>query len=95
MAQSAVPPTALPWDNDLSLHDFLTECELQQYFGAFRNRLKVATVEQLKYVHDSDFDMIGMSRPEQRRLLKLFHKLSPQSYIGRMKKVSFFSTLSR
>ncbi|XP_014669096.1 PREDICTED: tyrosine-protein kinase PR2-like [Priapulus caudatus] len=70
----------------VSLRDFLLEAELQQYHSAFTKDLKVTTVQQLKYVDDEDLMLIGMTKPEMRRLKKFFQKEYPQGTLGRFRK---------
>lgn len=50
--------------------------------------LKVNNVHQLKYATDEDFLQVGLSRPEVRRLRKIFHKHCPQNYLYKFKNVS-------
>ncbi|XP_036147683.1 activated Cdc42 kinase-like isoform X3 [Monomorium pharaonis] len=70
-----------------SLHDFLVEAELQQYYPGIRGDLKVQTTAQLKYVTEEDLNAIGMSKPEMRRLKKYFQKYFPQTYLSKFKKL--------
>jgi activated CDC42 kinase 1 len=69
------------------LHEFLVVAELQQYLDGFQSRLKVTTVDQIKYVEDEDLSGIGMSKPEIRRLRQFFKKECPQSTLDRLKRV--------
>ncbi|XP_054273539.1 activated Cdc42 kinase-like isoform X2 [Macrosteles quadrilineatus] len=69
------------------LYDFLIEAELQHYFTALKNDLKVQTAAQLKFVSEEDLQQLGMSKPEMRRLKKYFHKHFPQNYISKLKKM--------
>ncbi|XP_014250806.1 tyrosine-protein kinase PR2 isoform X2 [Cimex lectularius] len=69
------------------LYEFLIEAELQQYFTAFKNDLKVQNVAQLKYVSEEDLAQLGMSKPEMRRLKKYFQKHFPQNYLSKFKKM--------
>lgn len=78
-----------------SLYEFLLEAELSGYYDALRNGLKVSSVGQLKYVEEDDLSHLGMSRPEQRRLRKYFHKYFPQTYLRKIKQVSARSLTSR
>ncbi|XP_037512501.1 activated Cdc42 kinase-like [Rhipicephalus sanguineus] len=70
-----------------SLYEFLLEAELSSYYDALRNDLKVVSVGQLKYVEEDDLLHLGMSRPEQRRLRKYFHKYFPQTYLRKIKQM--------
>ncbi|XP_064459507.1 activated Cdc42 kinase-like [Ornithodoros turicata] len=70
-----------------SLYEFLLEAELSSYYDALRNDLKVSSVGQLKYVEEDDLSHLGMSRPEQRRLRKYFHKYFPQTYLRKIKQL--------
>ena len=45
-------------------------------------------MQQLKYATDEDFLQVGLSRPEVRRLRKIFHKHCPQNYLYKFKNVS-------
>ncbi|GAB6019108.1 hypothetical protein CHUAL_000729 [Chamberlinius hualienensis] len=69
------------------LYDFLVEAELQHYYNALKQNLKVNTVPQLKYVEDDDMLELGMSKPEMRRLKKYLYKYSLQTYFKRLKKM--------
>lgn len=73
----------------VSLYEFLLEAELGHYYNGIKNDLKVNNVAQLKYVADDDLVQISMSKPEIRRLKKYFHKYFPQTYLRKIKKVSF------
>ena len=46
-------------------------------------------VQQLKYATDDDFHQAGLSKPEIRRLRKVFHKHCPQNYLYKFKNVQF------
>ncbi|CAN7986964.1 unnamed protein product [Ixodes hexagonus] len=70
-----------------SLYEFLLEAQLSGYYDALRNDLKVSSVGQLKYVEEDDLSHLGMSRPEQRRLRKYFHKYFPQTYLRKIKQM--------
>ncbi|VDO95992.1 unnamed protein product [Soboliphyme baturini] len=59
------------------------------------NRFQVENSEHLKFVSDSDLSEVGMSKPEQRRLLKTYQKYYPGSYFGRLKQVIKSYDLSR
>ncbi|OQV14770.1 Tyrosine-protein kinase PR2 [Hypsibius exemplaris] len=78
----------------LTLQEFLAEAELQHYYNALWNDLKVTGVSQLKYVEEDDLIKIGMSRPEQRRLKKFFNKHCPQTYLGKFVKIIHTKTSS-
>lgn len=69
------------------LHDFLEEAELLHYYSALCNQLRISTVPQLKYVEEEDLAGIGMSKPEMRRLKKLYKKECPHGALGKIKKV--------
>ncbi|XP_076231959.1 activated Cdc42 kinase-like isoform X3 [Calliopsis andreniformis] len=69
------------------LYEFLMEAELQQYYPGIRGDLKVQTTAQLKYVTEEDLNVIGMSKPEMRRLKKYFQKHFPQNYLSKFKKM--------
>lgn len=68
------------------LHDFLEEAELLHYYSAICNQLRISTVPQLKYVEEEDLAGIGMSKPEMRRLKKLYKKECPHGALGKIKK---------
>ena len=51
-------------------------------------------MQQLKYATDEDFLQAGLSRPEIRRLRKIFHKHCPQNYLYKFKNVSKEGTRS-
>ena len=70
------------------LRDFLIEAELDHYYSAFRNELKIATIPQLKYVDEEDLVNIGMTKPEMRRLKKFYKKECPQGKLEKFKRVS-------
>lgn len=68
------------------LHEFLIGAELQHYYNNFVRDLKVTTVPQIKYVDDNDLLDVGMSKPEIRRLRRLFSKEHPKGALGKLKK---------
>ncbi|CAL1536448.1 unnamed protein product [Lymnaea stagnalis] len=68
------------------LQEFLAEAELSEYYTPLLTRLKVSTVEHLKYVKEEDLEDIGMSRPEMRRLKKFYKKEYPQGAINKLRK---------
>ncbi|XP_012945846.1 mucin-5AC, partial [Aplysia californica] len=68
------------------LEEFLCEAELGEYYPALLSRLKVSTVEHLKYVQEEDLEDIGMSRPEMRRLKKFYRKEYPQGTFNKLRK---------
>ncbi|XP_023230389.1 tyrosine-protein kinase PR2-like [Centruroides sculpturatus] len=70
-----------------TLYEFLLEAELSHYFNSFRSELKINSVAQIKYVEEEDLLHLGMSKPEQRRLKKFFHKYYPQTYLKKIKKM--------
>ncbi|VDO14554.1 unnamed protein product [Rodentolepis nana] len=55
----------------------------------------IRSVNQLKYVTDIELTEMGMSRPEIRRLRKLFEKECPQTTMGKLKKKLARSTSAR
>lgn len=69
------------------LQEFLAEAELSEYYQPLLTRLKVSTVEHLKYVREEDLEEIGMTRPEMRRLKKFYKKEHPQGAINKLRKV--------
>ncbi|UYV71072.1 hypothetical protein LAZ67_8001602 [Cordylochernes scorpioides] len=82
-AVSAAAPTAA----GPTLYEFLLEAELAHYYQPLATDLKVGALHQLKYVTEEDLQQLGMTRPEQRRLRKFFHKYHPpHSYLHRIKK---------
>ncbi|XP_064641830.1 activated Cdc42 kinase-like isoform X2 [Lineus longissimus] len=83
-ASSEVAPGRMGTVKDL--YEFLVEAELQHYYNAFKNDLKVTSVGQLKYVEEEDLADMGMSKPEQRRLKKFFKKECPQGAFGKIRK---------
>ena len=72
------------------LRDFLLEAELEHYYSAFKNELKIASVPQIKYLEEEDLVNIGMTKPEMRRLKKFYKKECPQGKLEKFKRVSFF-----
>ncbi|ODN05514.1 Tyrosine-protein kinase PR2 [Orchesella cincta] len=72
--------------NGPGLYEFLIEAELQQYYNALKNDLKVQNVAQIKYVSEEDLQQIGMSKPEMRRLKKYYQKHFPTNVLAKMKK---------
>ncbi|KAG5452717.1 Activated Cdc42 kinase-like [Clonorchis sinensis] len=68
------------------LFEFLKEAELEHYYTALTTHLKIRSVEQIKYVDDSDLTELGFSRPEQRRLRKFFKRECPQTTMGKLRK---------
>lgn len=77
------------------LCEFLEAAELQQYLTSFQDKLKVTTIDQIKYVDDEDLAGIGMSKPEIRRLRQFFVKERPQSALDKLRKVGFFLYICR
>ncbi|KFD52561.1 hypothetical protein M513_06595 [Trichuris suis] len=69
----------------LAVYDLLVEADLTAYHSAMQHKLKVHQVDHLRFVTESDLQDIGMSRPEQRRFLKIYQKHFPDSYIGRLR----------
>ncbi|XP_023224493.1 tyrosine-protein kinase PR2-like [Centruroides sculpturatus] len=70
-----------------SLYEFLMEAELSHYYNSLKTDLKVNSISQLKYVEEEDLLQLGMSKPEQRRLRKFFHKYYPPTYLKKIKKM--------
>jgi len=70
-----------------SLFEFLESADLQHYYGGLNNVLQVRSVQQLKYVEESDLLGIGMSKPEARRLQVLYNKAHPQNYASKLKRL--------
>lgn len=68
------------------LHNFLVEAELEHYYSALKNELKISVLAHLKYVKDEDLMNVGMTKPEIRRLKKYYRKEMPQGAIGKIKK---------
>ncbi|XP_052761120.1 activated Cdc42 kinase-like isoform X2 [Mya arenaria] len=68
------------------LRDFLLEAELDHYYSAFKNELKIASVPQIKYVAEEDLLSIGMTKPEMRRLKKFYKKECPQGKLEKFKR---------
>lgn len=73
------------------LFQILIAAELQQYKQILAAKLNVSTAKQLKMVGDDDLlGMVGMSRPEVRRLRSFQRKItSPHRTFGRLRNVSF------
>lgn len=68
------------------LVDLLVAAELHQYLSSLNSQLNVNTVRQLKAVSDDDFvTVLGMSKPEVRRLRKFIKKMAGQS--GTLEKI--------
>ena len=58
-----VPPEAGEMGTQTrELRDFLLEAELDHYYNAFKNELKIASVPQIKYVAEEDLTSIGESK---------------------------------
>ncbi|CAL8093947.1 unnamed protein product [Calicophoron daubneyi] len=72
--------------NEKDLFEFLREAQLEHYYTALTTHLKIRSVQQIKYVEDSDLTELGFSRPEQRRLRKYFKRECPQTTIGKLYK---------
>lgn len=68
------------------LHNFLVEAELEHYYSALKNELKISALAHLKYVKDEDLMNVGMTKPEMRRLKKYYKKEVPHGTIGKIKK---------
>lgn len=73
----------------MSLFDLLAEAELTTYNAVMKSKLKLRHAEHLKFVTEDDLNDIGMSKPEQRRLWKSFHRHFPVSLVGKLKKKVF------
>ncbi|KRX83727.1 Tyrosine-protein kinase PR2 [Trichinella sp. T6] len=69
----------------MSLCDLLKEADLDSYLSALQLQLKVLHAEHLRFVTETDLADIGMSKPEQRRLLKTFQKHFPDSYLSKLR----------
>ncbi|KAL3862562.1 hypothetical protein ACJMK2_008522 [Sinanodonta woodiana] len=74
------------------LHEFLQEAELDHYYNAIKNELKIATIPQLKYVEEDDLNSIGMTKPEMRRLKKFYKKECPQGKLHKLKQAILTKT---
>ncbi|GAB1605928.1 activated Cdc42 kinase-like isoform X3 [Argonauta hians] len=68
------------------LQGFLIDAELEHYYNALKNDLKVSSVAHLKYVRDEDLVNVGMTKPEVRRFRKYYKKEIPHGTIGKIKK---------
>ncbi|XP_065370428.1 activated Cdc42 kinase-like [Calliphora vicina] len=71
----------------IDLYEFLTEAELQHYYNAVKDELKITSASQFKYATDEDLKSIGMSRPEIRRLRKFYEKYFPHGYLSKIKRL--------
>ncbi|KAL5287489.1 hypothetical protein ACFFRR_008400 [Megaselia abdita] len=71
----------------IELYEFLVESELQHYYNAMKNELKITSTAQLKYATDDDLRQIGLSRPEIRRLRKFYEKYYPHGYLSKIKRL--------
>ncbi|KAI8128580.1 Tyrosine-protein kinase PR2 [Lucilia cuprina] len=71
----------------IDLYEFLTEAELQHYYNAVKDELKITNASQFKYATDEDLKSIGMSRPEIRRLRKFYEKYFPHGYLSKIKRL--------
>ncbi|KAL9915728.1 activated Cdc42 kinase-like isoform 1-T2 [Glossina fuscipes fuscipes] len=71
----------------IDLYEFLTEAELQHYYNAVKNELKITNASQFKYATDEDLKSISMSRPEIRRLRKFYEKHFPHGYLSKIKRL--------
>lgn len=71
------------------LYGFLIDAELEHYYSALKNELKISSLAHLKYVRDEDLINVGMTKPEMRRFKKYYKKEIPQGTIGKIKKVSY------
>ena len=82
------PPASPTGSSMRDLRDFLLEADLGEYHAHLGARLKVTTIEHLKYVREEDLEEIGMTRPEMRRLKKFYRKEFPSGAIGKLRKVT-------
>ncbi|CAH8571598.1 unnamed protein product [Schistosoma turkestanicum] len=96
------PPSFLNFSNqdkqqpsEKDLYEFLKDAELDHYYSVLTRHLKIRSVQQIKYVEDSDLAELGFSRPEQRRLRKHFKKECPQTAMGKLRKRLARSTSGR
>ncbi|XP_055320605.1 activated Cdc42 kinase-like isoform X4 [Sitodiplosis mosellana] len=71
----------------IELYDFLVESELQHYYNAIKNELKITLVPHLKYASDEDLKQVGLSKPEIRRLRKFYEKYYPHGYLSKIKRL--------
>ncbi|XP_036331325.1 uncharacterized protein LOC118742986 isoform X1 [Rhagoletis pomonella] len=71
----------------IDLYEFLTEAELQHYYNAIKNELKITNAAHVKYATDEDLKHIGLSRPEIRRLRKFYEKHFPHGYLSKIKRL--------
>ncbi|XP_075165992.1 activated Cdc42 kinase-like [Haematobia irritans] len=71
----------------IDVYEFLTEAELQHYYTAAKDELKITNASQFKYATDEDLKSIGMSRPEIRRLRKFYEKHFPHGYLSKIKRL--------
>ncbi|XP_013098174.2 activated Cdc42 kinase-like isoform X1 [Stomoxys calcitrans] len=78
------PPNDSP---QIDVYEFLTEAELQHYYTAAKDELKITNASQFKYATDEDLKSIGMSRPEIRRLRKFYEKHFPHGYLSKIKRL--------
>ncbi|CEF59677.1 Activated CDC42 kinase 1 [Strongyloides ratti] len=70
----------------ISLHHLLEEADLLVYEQEFLFQLKLRHAGDLEYVEEQDLLSIGMSRPEQKRLRKIYEKYyPPKSFVGKLK----------
>uniref|UniRef100_A0A0K0FWS7 non-specific protein-tyrosine kinase n=1 Tax=Strongyloides venezuelensis TaxID=75913 RepID=A0A0K0FWS7_STRVS len=70
----------------ISLHHLLEESDLLVYEQEFLFQLKLRHAGDLEYVEEQDLLSIGMSRPEQKRLRKIYEKYyPPKTFVGKIK----------
>ncbi|CAH8667698.1 unnamed protein product [Heterobilharzia americana] len=81
--------------SEKDLYEFLRDAELEHYYSVLTRHLKIRSVQQIKYVEDSDLAELGFSRPEQRRLRKHFKRECPQTAMGKLRKRLARSTSGR
>ncbi|KAK4475422.1 hypothetical protein MN116_002477 [Schistosoma mekongi] len=100
--QKCQPPSILNLPNpshqhplEKDLYEFLKDAELDHYYSVLTRHLKIRSIQQIKYVEDSDLAELGFSRPEQRRLRKHFKRECPQTAMGKLRKRLARSTSSR
>ncbi|CAH1239942.1 TNK2 [Branchiostoma lanceolatum] len=61
-------------DKNNDLFEFLVGAELEMYTNAFKETLKVNSVAQLRDVDKKDLQIVGLSRPEQKRFKRYYDK---------------------
>ncbi|CAD7077648.1 unnamed protein product [Hermetia illucens] len=71
----------------IDLYEFLVESELQHYYNSIKTELKITNVVHLKYASDEDLKLIGLSRPEIRRMRKFYDRYYPHGYLSKFKRL--------